>query len=57
MQVALGCSLLTDTYGGKEPGGNVWREAVLEGWLQHVIGEGERDDGQRGWIHDENGTP
>lgn len=55
--MASGCSILTDAYGGKESGGNVWRQAVLEGWLQHVIGEGERDDGQRGWIHDENGTP
>lgn len=54
---ALGCLLLTDTYGGEESGGNVWRQAALEGRLQDVIGEGERDDSQRGWIHNEDSTP
>lgn len=51
------CFQLTDTYGGEESGGNVWRQAVLKGRLQNVIGEGERDDSQRGWIHDEHSAP
>lgn len=54
---ASGCLWLTDTDGGEEPGGNEWRQAVLEGRLQDVIGEGERDDSQRGRIHDEDSTP
>lgn len=49
--------LLTDTDGGEEPGGDEWRQAVLEGRLQDVVGERERDDGQRGGIHDEDGAP
>ncbi|KAG7236952.1 hypothetical protein INR49_032959 [Caranx melampygus] len=28
-----------DTDGGKESGGDVWRQAIQEGWLQDVIGE------------------
>ncbi len=51
------CVWLTDTDGGEESCGNVWRQAVLEGWLQDVIGECERDDSQRGRIHDEDGAP
>lgn len=53
----MGCLLLTDTGGGEESGGDVWRQAVLEGRLQDVIGERERDNSQRGGIHDEDGTP
>lgn len=49
--------LLTDADGGEESGGDERRQAVLEGRLQDVIGEGERDDGQRGGIHDEDGAP
>lgn len=51
------CAWLTDTDGGEESGGDVRRQAVLEGWLQDVIGEGESNDSQRGWIHDEDSTP
>lgn len=51
------CVSLTDTDGGEESGGNVWRQAVREGRLQDVIGECERDDSQRSWVHDEDGTP
>lgn len=48
---------LTDADGGQEPGGDVWRQAVWERRLQDVVGEGERDDGQSGGIHDEDGAP
>lgn len=56
-QKTLVCWWLTDTDGGEESGGDVRRQAVLEGRLQDVIGEGESDDGQRGRIHDEDSAP
>lgn len=53
----LGCLWLTDADGGKESGGDVWRQAIQEGRLQDVIGEGECDDSQCCWVHDEYGAP
>lgn len=53
----MGCLSLTDTDGGEEFGCNKWRQAILKGRLQDVIGEGESYDSQRGWIHDEDSAP
>lgn len=48
---------LTQTGGGQHPRGHVRRNTVGEDGLQDVAGESERDDGQRGRIHDEDGAP
>lgn len=48
---------LTQTGGRQHPCRNVRRHAVWEDGLQDVAGERERDDGQRGWVHDEHGAP
>lgn len=48
---------LTQTGGGQHPRGHVGRNTVGEDGLQDVAGESERDDGQRGRIHDEDGAP
>lgn len=49
--------LLTYTGCGEHPCGNEWRDTVREDRLQHVVGEGEGDDCQRGGVHDEHSTP
>lgn len=48
---------LTQTGGREHPSGHIRRKAVGEDRLQDVAGEGERDDSQRGGIHDEDGAP
>lgn len=51
------CALLTDTGGWEESGGDVWRQAVWEGRLQNIVGEGERNHSQSRWVHDQHCTP
>lgn len=48
---------LTETGGRQHPSRHVRWNAVWEDRLQYVAGEGKRDDGQRGRIHDEDGAP
>lgn len=48
---------LTEAGGGQHPRRHVRRNAVWEDGLQDVAGERERDDGQRGRVHDEDGAP
>lgn len=48
---------LTQTSGREHSGGHVRRKAIRKDGLQDVAGEGERNDGQRGGIHDEYGAP
>lgn len=56
-QSTAGPTVLTYAGGGEHPCGNEWWDTVGEDRLQHIVGEGEGDDCQCGWVHDEHGTP